>query len=49
MRFTICLMLCIGMLLPLNALAASTADLETRRKALNDLLAEQWEYNMVCG
>ena len=46
MRFTVCLMLCIGMLLPLNALAASTADLETRRKALNDLLAEQWEYNM---
>ena len=46
MRFTVCLMLCVGLLLPLNALAASSADLETRRKALNDLLAEQWEYNM---
>jgi len=27
-----------------TAVAASTADLEARRKALNDLLHEQWEY-----
>ena len=29
-----------------TAVAASTADLEARRKALNDLLHEQWEYSM---
>ncbi|HWY02395.1 MAG TPA: DUF885 family protein [Candidatus Acidoferrum sp.] len=29
-----------------TAVAASTPDLETRRKALNDLLHEQWEYSM---
>jgi len=46
MRFTICMMLCVSLFLPLTALAAPAADLETRRKALNDLLAEQWEYNM---
>jgi len=46
MRFTICMMLCVSLSLPLTALAAPAADLETRRKALNDLLAEQWEYNM---
>jgi uncharacterized protein (DUF885 family) len=28
------------------AVAASTADLEARRKALNDLLHEHWEYSM---
>ena len=28
------------------AVAACTADLEARRKALNDLLHEQWEYSM---
>jgi len=26
--------------------AGPAADLESRRKALNDLLNEQWEYNM---
>jgi len=40
------MMLCVSLSLPLTALAAPAADLETRRKALNDLLAEQWEYNM---
>jgi uncharacterized protein (DUF885 family) len=40
------MMLCVSLFLPLTALAAPAADLETRRKALNDLLAEQWEYNM---
>src|ERR1044071_7417291 len=38
------------MLLPLAGRAATAAkpanDLEARRKALNDLLAEQWEYNL---
>ena len=29
-----------------NRLGCTCGDLETRRKALNDLLAEQWEYNM---
>jgi uncharacterized protein (DUF885 family) len=29
-----------------TAVAASTPDLEARRKALNDLLHEQWEYSM---
>jgi uncharacterized protein (DUF885 family) len=33
-------------LLPASLLAASPADLESRRKALNDLLSEQWEYSM---
>jgi uncharacterized protein (DUF885 family) len=39
-------MLSVSLLLPMGAVAAPAADLETRRKALNDLLAEQWEYNM---
>ena len=35
------------LLLLLPAVAATpAADLESRRKALNDLLAEQWEYNL---
>lgn len=46
MRFVIYLMLCLSLLLPLAAMAAPAADLETRRKALNDLLAEQWEYTL---
>ncbi|HLX83749.1 MAG TPA: DUF885 domain-containing protein [Terriglobales bacterium] len=45
MRFLICL-LAVAMLIPSAFAAANPADLETRRKALNDLLHEQWEYNM---
>ena len=46
MRFLIRL-LAIVMLLPAGLAAAnSPADLESRRKALNDLLHEQWEYTM---
>ena len=45
MRFLICL-LAVAMLIPSAFAAANTADLEARRKALNDLLHEQWEYNM---
>jgi len=45
-RFLICL-LAIAMLLPAGLAAAnSPADLESRRKALNNLLHEQWEYTM---
>ena len=32
-----------------SALAAPTADVPTRVKALNDLLAEQWQYNLKEG
>ncbi len=46
MRFLICL-LAIAMLFPASLAADnSPADLESRRKALNDLLHEQWEYTM---
>jgi len=46
MRFLICL-LTIAILLPAAAAAANQpADLEARRKALNDLLHEQWEYTL---
>jgi len=46
MRFLISL-LAIATLLPAGLAAAnSSADLESRRKALNDLLHEQWEYTM---
>src|SRR5580704_11378702 len=46
MRFLICL-LAVAMLIPAVAFAANPpADLEARRKALNDLLHEQWEYTM---
>ena len=46
MRFLICL-LAIAMLFPASLAADnSSADLESRRKALNDLLHEQWEYTM---
>ena len=45
MRFLICL-LAVAMLIPSAFAAANPADLEARRKALNDLLHEQWEYNM---
>jgi uncharacterized protein (DUF885 family) len=46
MRFLICL-LAVAMLIPATAAAANPpADLEARRKALNDLLHERWEYTM---
>jgi uncharacterized protein (DUF885 family) len=46
MRYLICLLI-IAMLIPAAMSAAnSPADLEARRKALNDLLHEQWEYTM---
>jgi len=47
MRFLICL-LAIAMLIPATVAAAANppADLEARRKALNDLLHERWEYTM---
>jgi uncharacterized protein (DUF885 family) len=46
MRFLICL-LAVAMLIPAAVAAAnSPADLEARRKALNDLLHEQWEYTL---
>src|SRR5580692_7908707 len=46
MRFLICL-LTIAILLPAAMFAANPpADLEARRKALNDLLHEKWEYTM---
>jgi len=46
MRFLICL-LAVAMLIPVVVAAANPpADLEARRKALNDLLHERWEYTM---
>jgi uncharacterized protein (DUF885 family) len=46
MRFLICL-LAVAMLIPAAVAAAnSPADLQARRKALNDLLHEQWEYTL---
>ncbi len=46
MRFLICL-LTVAMLIPATAVAANQpAGLDARRKALNDLLHEQWEYTM---
>src|SRR5258707_199996 len=45
MRFLTCL-LAIAMLIPAAASAVNPSDLEARRKALNDLLHEQWEYTM---
>src|ERR1700731_1732060 len=46
MRFLICL-LAVAMLIPATVAAANPpADLEARRKALNDLLHERWEYMM---
>src|SRR5256885_2500161 len=38
-------LLAVAMLSPMNLLSASApSDVESRRKALNDLLHEQWEY-----
>jgi uncharacterized protein (DUF885 family) len=45
MRFLICL-LALALLIPSAVAANPSADLEARRKALNDLLHEQWEYTM---
>lgn len=46
MRYLVCF-LAVAMLIPSAVLAAdSSADLEARRKALNDLLHEQWEYTL---
>ena len=46
MRYLICILV-VAMLMPATMSAASSpADLEARRKALNDLLHEQWEYTM---
>jgi uncharacterized protein (DUF885 family) len=46
MRYLICLLVA-TMLIPATMSAAnSPADLESRRKALNDLLHEQWEYTL---
>ena len=46
MRFLICL-LAIAVLIPATMVAANPpADLEARRKALNDLLHDRWEYTM---
>src|SRR5258708_36151863 len=45
MRFLTCL-LAIAMLIPAAASVVNPSDLEARRKTLNDLLHEQWEYNM---
>jgi uncharacterized protein (DUF885 family) len=44
----LCLVLLLGMVYPAFILAGPQpqSDLESRRKALNDLLAEQWEYNL---
>ncbi len=44
MRFLICL-LALSLLFP-AVLTASPTDLESRRKALTDLLHEQWEYSL---
>src|SRR5579863_1303666 len=45
MRSLLCSVLLILLTVPLFA-ASPAADLESRRKALNDLLNEQWEYTM---
>jgi len=46
MRYLICLLV-LTIIIPSSILAAnSPADLEARRKALNDLLHEQWEYTL---
>src|SRR5271163_866193 len=46
MRFLICL-LALALVIPAAVAAAnSPADLDARRKALNDLLHERWEYTM---
>jgi uncharacterized protein (DUF885 family) len=41
-----CLLITVSVLCSILAVGQSTATLEGRRKALNDLLAEQWEYRL---
>ena len=44
LRTCIALFLCL--LISVSVVAQSPTSLESRRKALNDLLAEQWEYRL---
>ena len=44
--FRISLLIILSLLCSLAALAQSPSTLDSRRKALNDLLAEQWEYRL---
>ena len=46
MRFVLLFLLLLLPLLPMVAAAPPAADIEARRKALNALLAEQWEYTL---
>jgi len=46
MRCVLLFLLLLLLLLPAVAGAPPAADLEARRKTLNDLLAEQWEYSL---
>ncbi len=46
MRSVLLFLLLLMLLLPAVAAAPPAADLEARRKALNGLLAEQWEYSL---
>ncbi|HYA95107.1 MAG TPA: DUF885 domain-containing protein, partial [Terriglobales bacterium] len=47
MRSVLLFLLIVVILLPgVAAAPPAAADLAARRKALNDLLAEQWEYNL---
>ena len=46
MRSLVCWALILGLLCPISSFAQTPNDLEGRRKALNDLLKEQWEYNL---
>ena len=46
MRFLTCILAIVILVPALVAAANPPADLEARRKALNDLLHEQWEYTM---
>jgi uncharacterized protein (DUF885 family) len=46
MRFLICLLAVAMLILATVAAANPPADIEARRKALNDLLHERWEYTM---
>ncbi|HYN16028.1 MAG TPA: DUF885 domain-containing protein [Terriglobales bacterium] len=46
MRSILVFLLLLILLVPAVAAAPPTADLEARRRAFNDLLAEQWEYNL---
>ena len=46
MRYLICLLVATMMIPAALSAADSPADLDSRRKALNDLLHEQWEYTL---